>query len=217
MKLTCGVVVSLFVMANLLNAKLVPIPNETATLDIPDAWTVTPTPATASPTPAVILSATSPDTNSAVEVIVMNNSDGITTDSASFMEGEQKGLTRTVTAAGGTVQMSGTSTLTLGGVPASCLTYTQTAAGGKPVSSHMYNVAANGKMYMIVAQSVGGVTDEALTTVVNSLTFSSPPVVPAPREDKQAEKIGQLVGYVIGVLAVIVVIRWIVRRRKAQA
>ena len=131
MKLICAVVVSLFVMANLLNAKPVPIPNETATLDIPDAWTVKPTPVAASATPALILSATAPDNNSAVEVIVLDNSDGITADSASFMEGEQKGLTRTVTTQGGTVQMGATSTLTLGGVPASCLTYTQTAAGGQ--------------------------------------------------------------------------------------
>jgi hypothetical protein len=113
--------------------------------------------------------------------------------------------------------MGATSTLTLGGgVPASCLTYTQTAAGGKPVNCHTYNVAANGKMYMIVAQTVDGTTDTA-TPIANTLAFSSPPTVPAPREDRQAEKIGQLVGYVIGALAVIVVIRWITRRKKAQA
>jgi hypothetical protein len=88
MKLICAAVASLFAMANLLNAKPVPIPNETATLDIPDAWTVKPTPVAASATPALILTATPPDNNSAVEVIVLDNSDGITTDSASFMEGE---------------------------------------------------------------------------------------------------------------------------------
>jgi hypothetical protein len=214
MKLTCAVVVSLFAMANLLNAKPVTIPNETATLDIPDAWTVKPTPVAASATPAAILAATAPDNNTAVEVIVLDNSDGITTDSASFIEGEQKGLTKTVTAAGGTIQMGATSTLTLGGVPASCLIYTQTAAGGKPVSSHTYNVAANGKMYMFVMQSVDGAQDAALATIINSLAFSSPPVVPAPRADIQAEKIGQLVGYAVGALGAIVVIRWIVRRRK---
>jgi hypothetical protein len=84
------------------------------------------------------------------------------------------------------------------------------------VSCQTYNVAANGKMYMIVAQTVEGMTDTA-SPIVSSLAFSSPPTVPTPRGDEQAEKIGRLVGYGIGALAAIVVIRWIVRRRKAQA
>ena len=72
-------------------------------------------------------------------------------------------------------------------------------------------------MYMIVVQVLEGAQDAAVTPIVNSLTFSSPPAVPAPRGDEQAEKIGRLVGYGIGALAAIVVIRWIVRRRKPQA
>jgi hypothetical protein len=209
-------VVSLFAMANLLEAKPVAIPNENATLDIPDTWTIKPTPVTASATPAVTLAATAPDNNSAVEVVVMDNSNGTAADSAAFIEGEKKGLTNTVTTHGGTIQMGDSSNLTLAGVPASCVVYTQTAAGGKPVSSRTYNVAANGKMYMILLQSVDGAQDAALTTVINSLTFSSPPVVPAPHDTALAEKAGEITGYLIAILAVFVILRLLFRRKKTS-
>ena len=210
MKLLCAVVVSLFVMAPMVEAKPVSIPNETATLDIPDAWTVKPTPVAASATPALTLMATAPDSNSAVEVVVMDNAEGITADSASFIEGVKNGITKTAAAQNAALQMGDSSTVTLGGVPASLLTYTETAAGGKPVSCHTYAVAANGKMYTIVAQTVVGTTDTA-TPIVNSLAFASPPALPTPHGDAQAEKYGEIVGFFIFLLAAFVTIRWIAR------
>jgi hypothetical protein len=205
----------LFIVAGLAPAKTVDIPNENATLDIPDAWTVHATPQAAGATPVQLLTALSPDTNSAVVVLVMDNAEGITADNASFVDGVKNGITRTTTSQGGTVQFQGSETVTLGGAPATCIQYTQTPSGRKPINCRLYEIGANGKMYSLVFQTLDATQDPAQAAIAATLKFASPPVLPTPRADDQAGKWGMIVGAFVGGLAAFATIRWLARRKKA--
>jgi hypothetical protein len=213
MKILCAAFGALFLSVVLATAKPVTIPNESATLDIPDAWEVKPTPAAASATPVSILTARSPDTNAAMAILVLDNSEGISADNSEFVEGVRNGIMKTATQQNTTVQFQPNAMLTLGGVPASCVQYTQTAAGGKAVSCRLYEFAANGKMYSLVFQTIDPAQDAALVVIANSLKFSTPPTLPSPQSD-EAGRYGTIVGAVVGVLAAFVTLRWIARRKK---
>jgi hypothetical protein len=103
----------------------------------------------------------------------------------------------------------------LGGAPATCLQYTQTVSQGKPVTCRLYEVAANGKMYSILCQTLDPAQDDALTAIATSLKFASPPVVPVPHNKTQVESLGEMIGFIVGVLAVLVIVLKLARRNKA--
>lgn len=165
-------------------AKTVDVPGEAASVDIPDAWTsqTQPPPANSGSTQSVlILSALSAEKTSLLQIEVCANPRGIMAGQPDLVGNIKDAITNQIVSHGGAVQFTSEGKVALNDVPAYLIQYTTTSSpSAKQVLGRSYEVAANGKLYLISLRTFDAASDGDLQGIANSLRFASPPVLPSP-------------------------------------
>jgi hypothetical protein len=163
-------------------AKPVDLPSEKASLDVPDAWTVIPRQIdTYTSSPSLVLAAFNPEKDSAVEVLVCNNPAGLSANNPALITIIKNGLTNMVANKGGDTHFGDESSVQLNNVPAYRINYSASAPDHKPTIAFTYQVAANGRIYLISMQTVDPSKQSDIEAIASSFRFTDPPVLPTPR------------------------------------
>jgi hypothetical protein len=184
-------------------------------VDIPDSWNVTQQPVDSyQDTSVVILSAIDDRKASALEILVCNNPRGLMVDHPGLITNIKESISNLIAAKGGQVQFTGESKVNLNDVPAYLLQYTATLGGTHPMFARTYQIAANGKLYLISMRTVDATADGVLESIAHSLRFDTPPDLPKPPINHRTLKIALVVGAVAGGLVAFVVGIIIFRRRQ---
>jgi len=195
-----------------LQAKSIDLPDEKMHFDIPDDWV-------SSQVAGATFYATNAENTTVCVLVSLPNDDQEGLDQPTFINGFKDGMLKKMAGEGGTAQITHEGPLTIQGVPFYLYQGIFSKTDGKTLNFHAYATAVNGKIYSMVLESLDANTDAQLEAVANSLTFQGTPVLPDPslRKDDRAEKYGQVVGYLIGLLAMVAIIRTILRRGRKNA
>ncbi len=160
-------------------AKTVSLASEQASVDIPDTWIEQSPPANASST--VIVTAISAEKKSMVQVQAFPNPRGALAAQPDLVTNIKNNISNQYVAHGGQVQFTGESKVDLSNVPAYVIQYTVTMPSGPALMARSYQLAANGKLYLITLRTVDAGADADLQAIANSFHFDSPPTLPTPQ------------------------------------
>jgi hypothetical protein len=201
-----------------LPAKSIDLPDEKMHFDIPDDWV-----SSQVQIPAAVFYAANAQNTTVCVLIAMPNDDQEGLDQPSFISGFKDGMLKQMAGQGGTATVTHEGPLTIDEVPFYLFQGVFKMANGNTLNFRAYVSAVNGKIYGLILESLDATADSQFEGVANSITFQGTPVLPDPslrKEDTStAYKVGQLFGYVIGVLAMLVTGRWLlklVRRRSGS-
>ena len=174
--------IALALLASLVaGAKTVSLDGEGASIVVPDTWSAKAQPATgASTTTSVILSAINPERSSMLQVLVCANPHGLLAGQPEFIASIKDNLSNQTLSHGGQIQFTDEGKLTLNDVPAYVVQYKATMPSGPPILGRNYQVAGNGKIYILALRSVDAMGDVDLQTIAGSFRFDSPPALPVP-------------------------------------
>jgi hypothetical protein len=163
-------------------AKTVSLDGEQASIDIPDTWTskAQPADATSSAT-SLILSAVNAEKTSMLQILVCNNPRGMLASQPDLITNIKDNISNQVLSHGGQVQFTGEGKVNLNDVPAYLIQYTATGTSSPQLTARSYQIAANGKLYVISLRTVNAAADADLQAIANSFHFDSPPVLPTPQ------------------------------------
>ncbi len=172
---------------------------EKCRVDVPDDWKQ-------QDVPGNKLATQSPDESKAAILRIVEVGSGLGIDNTSFADG----LEKSVTAVGATIK--GRSKSTFAGME-SRIWDAETKMPAGLVYTRMIVVMANGEAYALVLQKLGEKPeqDEQLNAIAQSFAFigTPEPQHPVDPNDARAEKIGAIVGGLVGVLAAFVTIKWL--------
>jgi hypothetical protein len=165
-------------------AKTVTLDGEGASIDIPDTWqTKAQAAGPVSTTTSVILQGIDSDKSAMVQVMVCSNPQGMQATHPDLVANIKENLTNQTLSHGGQIQFTSEGKVSLNDVPAYLIQYTVTTPSSPrpPMTARNYQVAANGKIYLLSLRTVTATGDADLQAIANSFRFDSPPVLPAPR------------------------------------
>lgn len=190
-----------------LPAKTVDIPDEKMEIQIPDSWTQT-----GSKEGSVFAASDGQNTSQAALFSYPNgHQDGV--DEPAFLNGVKEGFTNKITSQGMTLAIAKEGLVTINGVPFYSLEGTFGPAGGQTTRFHTYVTAANNRIYVLSLQSLLADPETDFQSIANSLTFQTPPTLPDPNRPKtRAEKIAYLLGKGLGVVAILAILGWLIKR-----
>jgi hypothetical protein len=216
MKAFCLALILVFSACSAAVAKTVDLTNEKMGLDVPDAWTVTQQPVDSYQTTTVqILSALDPQKTSAVEVLVCSNPKDLMANHPGLISSVKDSISNMIVARGGQIQFTSESKIDLNGVPAYQMQYTITSPSGQQVTARAYQLAANGKLYLISMRTLRPDGAADLDGIANSIRFSTPPELPKPPVSHRRLKIALAAGAaVVGVIVLVAIIIFVRRRRE---
>jgi hypothetical protein len=162
-------------------AKTVTLDGEGASIVVPDAWSVNAQPANGvTTTTSVILSAINPEKSSMLQVLVCANPHGLLAGEPGLIVNIKDNVSNQTLSHGGQIQFTDEGKLTLNDVPAYVIQYKATMPSGPPILGRNYQVAGNGKIYLLALRSVDAMGDVDLQTIAGSFHFDSPPALPVP-------------------------------------
>jgi hypothetical protein len=162
-------------------AKTVNLDGEGASVVLPDTWLAKTQPAnSASTTTSVILSAVNPEKTSMLQVLVCANPHGLLATQPELIANIKDNLSNQTLSHGGQIQFIDEGKLNLNDVPAYVVQYKTTMTSGPPIIGRNYQVAGNGKLYILALRTIDPMGDVDLQTVAGSFHFDSPPVLPVP-------------------------------------
>jgi hypothetical protein len=162
-------------------AKTVNLDGEGASIVVPDTWSVKAQPAAgSSTTTSVILSAINPEKSSMLQVLVCANPHGLLAGQPEFIASIKDNLSNQTLSHGGQIQFTDEGKLTLNDVPAYVVQYKATMPSGPPILGRNYQVAGNGKIYILALRSIDAMGDVDLQAIAGSFRFDSPPALPVP-------------------------------------
>jgi hypothetical protein len=166
-------------------AKTVNLDGEGASVVLPDTWAVKAQPASGtSTTSSVILSAINPEKSSMLQVLVCANPHGLQASQTELIANIKDNLSNQTLSHGGQIQFTDEGKLSLNDVPAYVVQYKATMTSGPPILGRNYQVAGNGKIYILALRTVDNMGDVDLQTIAGSFHFDSPPVLPVPEAPK---------------------------------
>ena len=217
MKALCAAAVLVFSACFVAEAKPVELTNEKFTIDVPDAWTVTQQPVdTYQNSSVLIFSALNADKTGALEILVCNNPHGLMADHPGLVSSVKDSISNMIVSHGGQVQFTTDSKLSINTVPAYLIQYTATAPPAPPIQARAYQLAANGKLYLISGRAVNAAADADLATIVNSIIFTTPPELPTPPVRHRRLKIALAAAVGVGgLIAIVAVVVYLRRRQEA--
>jgi hypothetical protein len=162
-------------------AKTVTLEGEGASLVLPDNWEANAKPANAvSTTTSVILSAVNQEKSSMLQVLVCANPHGLLAAQPELVANIKDNLSNQILSHGGQVQFTDEGKLSIGDVPAYVIQYKATMASGPAMVGRNYQVAGNGKLYILALRTIDPTGDVDQQTIAGSFRFDSPPVLPVP-------------------------------------
>jgi len=203
MKTLLAATLLLFLGMPVLEAKIYQLSDEKISLEIPDAWVIT-------PKPGVAFSAARPQNQSTVAVLVMSNDQKQSVGDPAFISGMKKGMIETASGQGTKIEFVGEDQVSLNNVPAYNVQYNAVLANGTTIFVRAYAIAANGKIYVISLQTLDSSLDYELQNIASTFKFMSPPELPVVAQNP-AYKLGWFAGEVIFVILVLATIGCAIR------
>jgi len=184
------------------HGKTLALSGEQASVDVPETWTQQQTQNDSTPsTSTLILSAVSAEKNSLLQIQVCPNPGGMLAAQSALVANTRDAISNQIISHGGQVQFTSEGATQLNSVPAYLIQYTETTSAAKQIQSRLYQVAANGKLYLITLRTFDSSADSDLQGIANSFRFDAPPVLPVPRPPVHRLRYILLAG--VGVLVLI--------------
>ena len=181
MKLLFAAIIILLTVSPVVEAATVDLTGQGASVDLPDSWTSKQQQADESAaTSSLILSAINEEKTALLQVQVCPNPHGLLADQSDLVSNVKDDISNQIVAHGGQVQFTGESKIELNNIPAYLIQYTETAPSSKQVLARTYQVAANGKLYLLSLRTFDTTADADLQAIANSFRFATPPVLPTP-------------------------------------
>ncbi len=211
-----GVALALVLSASAaLEAKTVELPGQAASIDLPDSWTAQPQTVVGAPSvSSLILAAINPEKTSMLQIQFCGNPHGLLAGQPNLVTSTKDQISNQIAARGGQVQFTSEGRIDLNTVPAYLVQYTETTKSSKQIFTRLYQVAANGKLYLITLRTVDSASDPGLQTIAGSFRFDAPPTLPSPPVSHHWLKIALVAGAGVAVLAAIVIGILIQKRRE---
>ncbi len=210
MKLLCTAILLVLTVCPAVQAATIDLPGQGASVDLPDTWTSKQQPVDDSkPASSMILAAINAEKTSMLQIEELGNPHGLLADQPALVSNIKENISNQIVSHGGQMQFTGESKVSLNDVPAYLIQYTETTPDSKQLSARTYQVAANGKLYIISLRTVDAGTDADLQAIANSFRFAAPPVLPTPQAPVHRIRyilmavagvvvlVGAIVGYVI--------------------
>jgi hypothetical protein len=162
-------------------AKTIALDGQQASIDVPDTWLVQPPPAGANqPATTLILAAVSAEQNAMVQIQAFGNPNDLLAAQPELIAKTKEEISNNILSHGGQVQFTAESVTSLNAVPAYLIQFTETTSASKQIPARLYQVAANGKLYLISLRTLDPANDAELQAIANSFRFDTPPVLPVP-------------------------------------
>jgi hypothetical protein len=205
MRQLCAVMVVLLCAVSPAGARTIPLDGQGASIDVPDSWGENQVQGSASPSAsAMILSVMNAEKNSMLQIQVIPNPHDLTASQSDLVANTKEAISNKIYSHGGQIKFTSEGATALNSVPAYSIQYTETTgttSDSKQIQSRFYQVAANGKIYLITLRTFDASADASLQTIANSFRFDSPPVLPAPHAPEHRIRYYLMAG--AGVLLVI--------------
>ena len=181
MKLLCLALILALLAGPAVQAKTVDLAGEQASVDLPETWTASAQPAeAASTTTSVILSAVNAEKTTMLQILVCENPRGMLATQPDLVAGIKDSISNQILAKGGEVQFTTEAKVALNEIPAYLIRYTAKLPSSPQLAALNYQVAANGKLYLISLRTVSA-TDADLQAIANTFRFDRPPALPTPQ------------------------------------
>ena len=170
-------------------ARTVPVPAQGATIVIPDDWTLL-------KRPGVVLVASAPGETAALGILVSANHELRQAATPDDIEAMKQGLLAKAAKQGVPLHVIDAGPRQINGVPAGFVQTEQDFPGGHVIYSRAYDLAADGKLFLLTLDATDKRTDPALQAMAESFRFNRPPEVPGP-SDFFVHRLGEIGGVVL--------------------
>jgi hypothetical protein len=181
MRYLCATVALLLLSWSVAGAKTIALNEQGASIDLPADWNGQQSAVDSKTTTAsVILTAANARQSSGLQLLVCANPKGLLAVQPDVVAHTKESITNQILSRGGQVKFSAEMQVALNNVPAYLFQYTETTTSSKQVETRLYQLAANGKLYLISLRTLDPSSDAELESIANSFRFDSPPVLPVP-------------------------------------
>ena len=181
MRLFYGAMILALLAGPMAGAKTVNLDGEGASIVVPDTWSAKAQPAPGtSTTTSVILSAINPEKSSMLQVLVCANPHGLLAGQPGLIANIKDNLSNQTLSQNGQVQFTDEGKLNINDVPSYVVQYKATMPSGPAIVGRNYQLAGNGKIYILAMRTIDPMGDVDLQTIAGSFRFDSPPALPVP-------------------------------------
>ncbi|HEY8994013.1 MAG TPA: PsbP-related protein, partial [Lacunisphaera sp.] len=182
MRLFLGAMMVALLAGPMASAKTVNLEGEGASITLPDTWDAkTQAAGNVTTSTSLILSAVNAEKNAMVQMMVCSNPNGMQVAQPELIANIKDTLSNQVLSHGGQIQFTDEGKLEINGVPAYVIQYKATMPTGPATLARSYQVAGNGKIYLMAMRTVDPMADIDLQTIAGSFKFDAPPALPVPK------------------------------------
>jgi hypothetical protein len=182
-------------------AKTVPLPGAGASITLPDDWKVL-------DRPNVVFVAAAPGETTALGVTIARHPSNKWVNNPIFILEIQDAYMKRAAKNGASVKVVESGTKSINGVPAAYVDVEMTFSGNRTIYSQEYDIAANGKLFVLTFDTRDAFAVPVLEKIADSFRFDKPPQFPAPI-NILASRIEEVAGTVVGFALLIALALWI--------